>query len=86
VLDYLHNEGVAHRDLKPENVQITMNGWLKLLDFGQAKDNLHSRISYKTGKVGTISHNAPEQFDPMGNDRGNVNSKADYWSLDVMIY
>ena len=63
-----------------------MNGWLKLLDFGQAKDELQSRMSYQTGKVGTISHNAPEQFDPMGNDQGNANSKADYWSLGVLIY
>ena len=43
-------------------------------------------MSYKTGKVGTISHNAPEQFDLLGNDKGNANSKADYWSLGVLIY
>ena len=47
---------------------MTTNGWLKLLDFGQAKDDLHSQMSYKTGKVGTISHNAPEQFDSQSND------------------
>ena len=85
-LDYLHNESVAHRDLKPENVKITMNGWLKLLDFGHAKDGLHSQINYKTGKLGTISHNAPEQFDSQGNDEVIANSKADYWSLGVLIY
>ena len=62
-LDYLHNEGVAHRDLKAENVKITTNGWLKLLDFGQAKDGLNSVMSYKTGKLGTIPYNAPEQYD-----------------------
>ena len=86
MLDYLHNEGVAHRDLKPENIKMTTNGWLKLLDFGQAKENLNSQISYKTGKVGTIPYNAPEQFDPQGTDQGNANSKADYWSLGVLIY
>ena len=65
---------------------MSKNGWLKLVDFGNAKDGLYSQMSYKTGKVGTISHYAPEQFDPQGNDQGNVNSKADYWSLGVLIY
>ena len=43
-------------------------------------------MSYKTGKLGTIPYNAPEQFDPMGTDQGNANCKADYWSLGVLIY
>ena len=63
-----------------------MNGWLKLLDFGQAKDGLQSRISYMTGKVGTVYYNAPEQFDTQGNENGSTNSKADYWSLGILIY
>jgi serine/threonine protein kinase len=38
-LDYLHKQDVAHRDLKPDNIIVLENGWLKLLDFGQAKEN-----------------------------------------------
>ena len=45
-----------------------------------------SLISYKTQKLGTIYYNAPEQFDPEGNDKGKANSKADYWSLGILIY
>ena len=82
----MHEKGVAHRDLKPENIKITKNGWLKLLDFGYAKDELHSRMSYTTGKVGTKHYNAPEQFDSQGNDKGSTNSRADYWSLGILIY
>ena len=63
-LDYLHDEGVVHRDLKPENIKITMDGWIKLLDFGQAKDDLHTLGSYSTRNLGTKYYNAPEQFDP----------------------
>jgi serine/threonine protein kinase len=37
-LKYMHFHKVVHRDLKPENIKIKINGWLKLLDFGQAKD------------------------------------------------
>ena len=67
-LDYLHNERIAHRDLKPENIKITKNGWLKLLDFGQAKEGQHTHMIYQTGNLGTLPYNSPEQFNPAGID------------------
>jgi len=37
-LNHLHSNSIIYRDLKPENILMDKEGYLKLADFGMAKE------------------------------------------------
>jgi serine/threonine protein kinase len=58
-LEFLHNHNIVYRDLKPENILVDMNGYIKLTDFGLAKET--GTKDGKTGSFcGTPEYMAPE--------------------------
>ena len=62
---YLHEKQIIHRDLKPDNVLISMDGRIKLCDFGLAKevvniDSYNMSKAKHTADVGTVDYMAPE--------------------------
>lgn len=85
-LQYAHDKGVIHRDIKPENILMSIDGTVKLADFGLSRllDN-ESQSSGLTGThqvMGTPRYMAPEQFEGMH----NVDHRADIYSLGVVFY
>lgn len=78
-LGHLHDSGYIYRDLKPENVLMDQAGYVKLTDFGLAK-NIGVRDLAKTF-CGTPEYLAPEVICDKG-----CNRTADWWSLGVLVY
>jgi len=74
----LHAKKIAYRDLKPENLVMNESGYVKLVDFGLAKQ----LISGKTWTLcGTPDYLAPEIILNEGHDLA-----VDYWALGVLIF
>ncbi|KAJ3002915.1 Cyclin-dependent kinase-like 3, partial [Thoreauomyces humboldtii] len=58
-MDYLHSHNVIHRDIKPENILVSVNGVVKLCDFGFARTLAGPGAKY-TDYVATRWYRAPE--------------------------
>ena len=76
-VDYLHQRKIIFRDIKPENIMVLENGYIKLIDFGTAKE-----LKDKTNSIiGTPHYMAPEVI------LGDLYSfEIDYWSIGICLY
>jgi serine/threonine protein kinase len=76
-LAYVHARGFVHRDVTPRNVLVSVDGEVKLSDFGLA---LAVQSPAAPGRPGTPSYMAPEQA------RGErVDARADIFSLGLVL-
>jgi len=76
--EYMHDMNIIYRDLKPENLLLDKDGFLKVTDFGFAKDISSGRT---WTLCGTPDYLAPEIVAGKGHGKG-----VDWWTLGIFIY
>jgi non-specific serine/threonine protein kinase len=86
-----HDKHIVHRDLKPANVMLTVDGRVKVLDFGLAKSNDaqlaagdETETAMRTSDgvlLGTLPYMSPEQV-----EGGDLDARSDVFSLGILLY
>src|SRR5262249_45533627 len=81
-----HEQGIVHRDIKPENLMLRPDGFVKVLDFGLARDfagQLAATLQPSAAGLpaGTLRYMSPEQL----RDEA-VTGASDVFSLGIVLY
>ena len=87
-----HRAGIVHRDLKPENVMVRSDDYVKILDFGLAKqqppldpDSQATTVSSEHTNpgtiLGTIAYMSPEQAKGL-----SVDFRSDQFAFGSVLY
>uniref|UniRef100_A0A8C1US53 non-specific serine/threonine protein kinase n=1 Tax=Cyprinus carpio TaxID=7962 RepID=A0A8C1US53_CYPCA len=83
-LQYLHDNKVIHRDLKAGNILLSLDGDVKLADFGVSAKNTKT-IQRRDSFIGTPYWMAPEVVMCETSKDRPYDYKADIWSLGVTL-
>jgi eukaryotic-like serine/threonine-protein kinase len=83
-----HAQGVIHRDLKPSNISLSIEGRVKILDFGlaralrpQAEAGAGASSVYQQNLVGTLAYMAPEVL-----AGEKADERSDVYSTGAVLY
>jgi serine/threonine protein kinase len=82
-LEFSHRHGIIHRDIKPGNVMVTLNGQVKVMDFGIARALASgaTTMTQTSAVIGTAQYLSPEQA------RGeSVDARSDVYAAGCVLF
>jgi beta-lactam-binding protein with PASTA domain/predicted Ser/Thr protein kinase len=82
-LEFSHRHGIIHRDIKPGNVMLTLNGQVKVMDFGIARALASgaTTMTQTSAVIGTAQYLSPEQA------RGEaVDARSDVYAAGCVLF
>ncbi len=80
-LSHAHKNGVIHRDIKPHNILVSVDGTIKITDFGIARASDVTTATTVSNALGSVYYLSPEQA-----RGGYVDYKSDIYSLGITMY
>jgi serine/threonine protein kinase len=82
-LHFAHQRHILHRDLKPHNLLLSIDGNLKVSDFGLLKksDSVTGALTPRAGIVGTPLYMSPEQAQGEA-----VDERSDIFALGITFF